>query len=193
MRMIAACALALFAESATAENLVVDDADITYSYTYQKLGSQHFCDLATFMTKAPMLVKLTAAYITDETAPKDHTLTVAYIVEAFVARKGKNSQWETVPVKVTAGRIISKIFHSDLGATKNNTDKGMGATYIIPSEGMLALFTSVVAMDGAYTLAVEFENRSNLIFNVRPTEQILDASTKWTECSIAIMENRTPR
>ena len=47
------------------------------------------------MAKAPMVIKLTAAFVTDEAKPKDRNLTVAYIVEAFVVGAGKNSQLES--------------------------------------------------------------------------------------------------
>jgi len=81
---------------------------------------------------------------------------------------------------------------SDLHASKN-VDKDLGASYNINSEGALALFTSVVSVVGEYELAVEFENNSSLVVKVKPTPEILDASGKWNECSIAIMEHRSPQ
>jgi hypothetical protein len=192
VRIVAACALAFFATSAVAENLVVDDARIQYTYSFDVRGPLHFCDLATTMAKAPMVIKLTAAFITDDTKPKDKDLTVAYIVEAFVvgAPKGSNNL-ESKQIKVVAGRIISDIFNSDLHAVRN-VDKDLGASYTIPSEGSLALFSNVLTIRGAYTLAVDFENNSSLIVNVRPTPDIFSPSEKWNKCSIAIMQHRSP-
>jgi hypothetical protein len=46
------------------------------------------------MAKAPMVIKLTAAYVTDDARPKDQDIRVAYIVEAFVIGPGKNSKPE---------------------------------------------------------------------------------------------------
>lgn len=193
MRIIAACVLAFFATSAVAENLVIDDARVQYTYSFDTRGPLHFCDLATTMAKAPMVIKLTAAFITDDTKPKDKDLTVAYIVEAFVvgAPKGSN-KLESKQIKVVAGRIISDIFNSDLHAVRN-VDKDLGASYTIPSEGSLALFTNVLTIRGAYTLAVDFENNSSLIVNVTPTPEIFGPSEKWNLCSIAIMEHRPPQ
>jgi hypothetical protein len=94
VRIIAACALAFFATSAVAENLVIDDASVQYGYSFETLGSQHFCDFTTVMAKAPMVIKLTAAYVTDDARPKDQDIRVAYIVEAFVIGPGKNSKPE---------------------------------------------------------------------------------------------------
>ena len=115
MRIIAACAIAVFATSAVAENLVMDDARIQYSYTYETLGSRHSCNFATVMGKAPMVIKLTAALITDDAKPKDQDITTMYVVEAFVvgAPKGSN-KLEPKQIKVVGGRIISDIFNSDL-------------------------------------------------------------------------------
>jgi hypothetical protein len=62
----------------------MDDARIQYTYSFSTLGPRHFCDFATTMAKAPLVVKLTAAFVTDDTKPKDQDVTVAYIVEAFV-------------------------------------------------------------------------------------------------------------
>ena len=184
---------ALLTENAVAENIVINNPNIQYNYTHQTLGSLNFCDFATVVAKAPFVIKLTAAFVTDDTKPKNENLTVAYMVEAFLVRVGKNnSKLESAPIKVTAGRIISDSFHSDLMTTKN-IDKGLGASYTITSEGSLALFTSVVTVRGEYSLAVELENRANLIVNVRPTPKILEASEKWNECGLAIMEHRTPQ
>jgi hypothetical protein len=191
MRILAACVFALFATCAVAENLVLKDARIQYIYTSNTLGSRHFCDLATTMSKVPMVIKLTAAFVTDDAKPEDNNLTVAYIVEAFVIGPGKNGKLEPHEVKVVAGRIISDIFNSDLHATKN-VDKDLGASYNIPSEGSLSLFMNVMTIRGAYQLAVDFENNSSLIVDVKPTPQILDAGEKWNKCSIALMEHRTP-
>jgi hypothetical protein len=194
VRIIAACVLGFLTTGARAESpVIVADARTQYSFTYETRGSLHFCDLATVMAKAPMLIKLTAAFITDDTKPKDHDLTVAYIVEAFVvgAAKGSN-KLEPKQVKVVRGRIISNIFNSDLHASKN-VDKDLGASYNINSEGALALFTSVISVVGEYELAVELENNSSLVVKVKPTPEILDASGKWNECSIAIMEHRLPQ
>jgi len=94
VRIIAACALAFFATSAVAENLVIDDASVQYGYSFETLGSQHFCDFTTVMAKAPMVIKLTAAYVTDDAKPKDQDIRVAYIVEAFIIGPGKNSKPE---------------------------------------------------------------------------------------------------
>jgi hypothetical protein len=91
-----------------------------------------------------------------------------------------------------AGRIVSDIFDSDLHATKN-VDKGFGASYIIPSEGALALFTNLLTMHGAYTLVVELENNTSLTINVKPTSEMLEPSLKWTKCAIAISRHRKPQ
>jgi len=192
VRIIAACAIAFFATSATAENLVINDARVQYTYWTDTRGPLHFCDLATTMIKAPMVVKLTAAFITDDTKPKDKDLTVAYIVEAFVVGAPKGSdKLESKEIKVVAGRIISDIFNSDLHAVRN-VDKGLGASYTIPSEGSLALFENVLTIRGAYTLAVDFQNNASLIVNVKPTPEIFGPSEKWNKCSIAIMQHQPP-
>ena len=119
MRIIAACAFAFFTTGAVAENLVIDKPRVQYTYAHQARGAQHFCTLATVMALPPMVVKLTAAYVTDDKKPKDHDLTVAYIVEGFVVGAAKNSQLEFKQIKVAAGRIISDLFNSDLHASKN--------------------------------------------------------------------------
>jgi hypothetical protein len=62
--------------------------------------------------------------------PENQDLTISYIVEAFVAHWGKNSELESKQVKV-AGRIISDIFHSDLHVSKN-VDRDLGASYNTP-------------------------------------------------------------
>jgi hypothetical protein len=193
MRIIAACAaLAFFATGAMAENIVIDDPRIQYNYSFETLGSRHFCDFATVVAKAPMVIKLTAAFITDDAKPKNQDLTVAYIVEAFVAGVGKNSQLESKQVKVITGRIISDIFHSDLHASKN-VDKDLGASYNITSEGSFALFTGLMTTGGPYILSVEFKDHSTITVNVKPTPEIFDASEKWNQCGIAIMEHQPPR
>ncbi len=190
MRIIAACAFAFFATEAMAESIVIDDARVQYAYSFETRGPLHFCDLATTLIKAPMVVKLTAAFVTDGTKPKDNDLTVAYIVEAFAVGTPKGSaKIEPHQVKVVAGRIISSIFNTGLNAVKN-TDNGLGASYNITSEGSLALFTNVLTIQGDYTLGVDFEKNSSLIFNVKPTPEIFDASDKWNKCSIALMEHR---
>ena len=192
VRIIAACTLALLGTGARAESPVINDASIYYSYTYNILRSRHYCDLATVIAKAPMLIKLTAAFITDDTKPKDNNLTVAYIVEAFVVSTAKtSSKPEPKPVKVVSGRIISSTFNSDLHASKN-IDHDLGASYNVTSEGALALFTSVISVVGQYKLAVEFENNSSVVVNVKPTPESYGASEKWNKCNIAIMEHREP-
>src|SRR5947209_3967912 len=193
MRIIAACMVALFATSAVAENLVIDNARGQYTYSYHARGPLHFCDLATTIANAPIVIKLTAAFITDDTKPKDRDLSVMYLVEAFLVRAPKGSnKLESKQVKVVAGRIVSDIFNSDLHASKN-VDKDMGASYAITSEGSLALFTNVLTIRGAYTLAIELENNSSLTVNVKPTPEISDPSEKWNKCSIAMMEHRPPQ
>jgi hypothetical protein len=193
VRVSAACALSFLSIGARAESpTIVSDARINYSFTQETRGSLHFCDLATVMAKAPMLIKLTAAFITDDTKPKDNDLTVAYIVEAFIvgAAKGSN-KLEPHQVKVVSGRIISDIFHTDLHASKNSA-KDLGATYNITSEGSLALFMNVISITGKYRVAVELERNTSLVFDVKPTPEIFDAGEKWNKCSIAIMEHRQP-
>jgi hypothetical protein len=78
------CVLAFFGTSAIAEGPIWDDAITRYTYTFETLGSQHVCNLTTVMTKAPRVIKLTAAFIYDDKKQKGQDLTVAYIVEAFV-------------------------------------------------------------------------------------------------------------
>jgi hypothetical protein len=193
VRIIAACALALAATSAVAENLVLNDPIVHYGYTFETRGSLHFCDFSTAITKPPlpMFIKLTAAFVTDDRKPKDNDLTVAYIVEASVVRAFKPSL-DTKDIKVVAGRIVSDIFNSDLQATKN-VDKDLGASYNIPSEGALALFTNLLTMHGAYTLVVELENNASLTINIKPTSEMLEPSEKWMKCNVAIMEHRKPQ
>jgi hypothetical protein len=190
VRIIAACALGFFATSAVAENLVLNDPIIHYGYTFETRGSLHFCDFSTAMVKPPLplFIKLTAAFITDDKKPRDHDTTVMYIVEAAADVK---PSLETKDIKVLAGRIISDIFHSDLMATKN-TDKDLGASYTISSEGPLALFMSTIRL-GKYSLAVDFENNASLIVNVKPTPDIFEPSEKWNKCSIAIMQHQQPK
>ena len=191
MRLITASVLALFTTSAIAENVVMDDPSIKYVYTYETLGSLHFCDLATVIAKVPLAIKLTSAFITDDAKPKNQDVTVVYLVDAFVVGVGKNLQLESKQIKVVAGRISSDAFHSDLHAMKN-IDRALGASYTIRSEGSVGLFTNLM-LRGAYALAVEFENSPSLTVDVRPTAEILDASEKWTKCSLAIMEHRPPQ
>jgi hypothetical protein len=188
---LAASVLALFATSAIAENVIMDDPSIKYVYTYETLGSRHFCDLATVIAKAPLAIKLTSAFVTDDAKPKTQDVTVVYIVDAFIVDVGKNSQLEFKQVKVVAGRIISDVFRSDLHAMKN-LDGDLGASYTIRSEGSVGLFTNLM-LRGAYALAVEFENSPTLTVDVRPTAEIFDPSDKWTRCSIAIMQHRPPQ
>jgi hypothetical protein len=188
------CALTFLSMGAKAESpTIVADARINYSFTQETRGSLHFCDLATVMAKAPMLIKLTAAFITDDTKPKDNDLTVAYIVEAFIVGAAKgSSKLEPHQVKVVSGRIISDIFHTDLHASKNSAND-LGATYNITSEGSLALFMNVISITGKYRVAVELERNTSLVFDVKPTPEIFDAGEKWNKCSIAIMEQRPPQ
>ena len=72
MRIIAICALVFLATGARAESpAIITSAQTHYSYTYETRGSLHFCDLATVIARAPMVIKLTAAFVTDDTKPKD--------------------------------------------------------------------------------------------------------------------------
>jgi hypothetical protein len=190
VRIIAACTLALLATSVGAENLVVDNPLIKYEYTFGTVKSLHFCDLSTFITKPPLRIKLTAALVTDDAQPKDKDFRVSYNVEAFAMRAAENAPLETMPIKVDTARIISDVFDTDLHSTKN-VDNSLGASYIITSEGSLALFTNLMTR-GAYTLYVEFQNNSSLTVDVKPTGEIVDASTKWTKCSVAIMQRQKP-
>lgn len=167
MRIVVAFAIAFFSSVAAAENTVLDNPSIQYNYSFDTRGPLHFCDFSTVMAKAPMVFKLTAAYITDDTKPKNNNVNVMYIVEAFVVRAGNNLQLESKPVKVVAGRIKSDIFDTDLHAYKN-IDKDLGASYQINSEGSLALFTNLLTIRGAYVLSVEFENHSFVTVNVKP-------------------------
>jgi hypothetical protein len=191
MRILAAIAFGLPVTCAGAETLLLDDMRVQYSYAFETLGSRHFCDFVTTMSKAPMVIKLTAAFITDDTKPRSQDLTVAYIVEAFVVGPGKDGKLGPHQVKVVAGRITSDIFNSDLHATKS-VDKDLGASYIIPSEGSLALFTNVLTLRGAYQLAVDLPNTSSLIVDVKPTSQILEVAEKWDKCGIALMRHQRP-
>jgi hypothetical protein len=191
VRIIIACALAFVTTAALAEHPAVE-VHAKYNYSYETRGSLHFCDLATVLASAPIVVKLTAAVITDDTKPKDKDFTVAYIVEAFVVSISKTSRKpEPRQVKVVSGKIMSETFYTDLQASKN-VDAGLGASYNINSEGAFALFSSVITVTGKYRLAVEFENNESLILDVRPTPEIYDAATMWNECIIAIMEHRAP-
>lgn len=186
---MAACALAFFATTAVAEKTVIDDPVIQYSYTYNTIGSQHFCDLATVMwimwKKVPMEIKLTAAFILDDTKPKDKNLSVMYVVEALDARAKKN-------VKVIGSRIISDVFDSNLNASKLIDNQG-AAAYAITAEGSLALFENLMTAPRAYALAIEFENNANLTINVKPTPEFFGPSAKWLECSVAITKDRPPQ
>ena len=101
MRIAAACALAFFATSAVAD----DDLPIQYDYTFQTIKPLHFCDFHTTIVHVPMLIKLTAAIISDDTKAADHSTRVMYMVEAFVAVPGKQTQFDLKEVKVVTGRI----------------------------------------------------------------------------------------
>ncbi len=194
MRILAACVLALFATCALAQKLVLDDAQIQYSYAYNTPGTMHLCELITTISKAPMVIKLSAALGSDDAKPKDRDLKVVYIVEAFIVGPGKNGNLEPRQVKVVGGRIISDVFNSDLHATKNVDN--LDASYTIPLEGSLdqfSRFTRVLMFSSAYQLAVDFENNSSLIVNVRGTPQLLDAGQKWNKCNLALMEHRPPQ
>jgi hypothetical protein len=132
------------------------------------------------MTKAPRVIKLTAAFIYDDKKLKGQDLTVAYIVEAFV--RDVKASLDTKQVKVVAGRIISDIFNSDLHATKN-IDKDLGASYNVSYGGSRAsLLTNLMTTRSAYTLVVEFENNSSLTVNVKPTPESSGPSEKWMSC-----------
>jgi hypothetical protein len=188
--IVAACVLAFFGTSAIAESPIWDDAITQYTYTFETLGSQHVCNLATVMTKAPRVIKLTAAFIYDDKKPKGQDLTVAYIVEAFV--RDVKTSLDTKQVKVVAGRIISDIFNSDLHATKN-IDKDLGASYNVSSGGSRAsLLTNLMTTRSAYTLVVEFENNSSLTVNVKPTPEISGPSEKWMNCLAAFLQHQRP-
>ena len=115
----------------------------------------------------------------------------ARVVQSLSCRLSYSEGRGSKQVKVVAGRIISDAFHSDLHAMKN-IDGALGASYTIRSEGSVGLFTSLM-LRGAYALAVEFESSPGLTVDVRPTAEILEASEKWTKCSIAIMEHRPPQ
>ena len=188
--IVAACVLGFFGTSAIAESPIWDDAIIQYTYTFETLGSQHVCNLATVMTKVPRVIKLTAAFIYDDKKPKGQDLTVTYIVEAFV-RDVKTSR-DTKQVRVVAGRIISDIFNSDLHATKN-IDKDLGASYNVSYGGSRAsLLTNLMTTRSAYTLVVEFENNSSLTVNVKPTPEISGPSEKWMNCLAAFLQHQSP-
>jgi hypothetical protein len=190
MRITAACALAFFATSAVAD----DDSDIQYSYSFQTIKHLHFCDFHTTIIHVPMLIKLTAAIIGDDTKPTDHKIRVMYIVEAFVAIPGKQTQFDLKEVKVLSGRIISNVFNTDLMASKNDDNRpSLGASYSITSEGSLALFYNLMAQNGAYTLAVELENQPMFGLDVKPTPKMNNPVTKWLECSIALSRNKLPQ
>lgn len=188
MRIIGACILSLLATAAAAENLSVDRPNITYQYTTEKLGSLHFCDLATWIIKSPVAIKLTAAFVSDDKKPKNHDITVAYMVELFGVAVSKDEPPKLMPAKVVAGRIISDVFNSDLHATKN-VDRDTGASYAIPSEGSIALFMNIM-MRGEYSLYVEAASGDTLTVAVKPTPDLLNANEKWTKCSIALAEHR---
>jgi hypothetical protein len=61
------------------------------------------------------------------------------------------------------------------------------------SNSIIALFTNVLTIRGEYKLAVEFENDTSLIVNVKPTPEIFKPAEKWNLCSIAIIEYRPPQ
>jgi hypothetical protein len=193
--LLLGAALALTVTAAGAKSIVIDDADIQHSYDFVTRGPLHFCQFVTTIVKAPIVIKFTAAFITDDAKPKDHELTVAYIVEAFAARLDKNRKLETKQLKVENGRIISDVFRSDPYASKNveASRAGLGATYTIPSEGSVALFMNTLAADRNYTLAVDLENNTTMVATVRPTADLLATSLRWHECGSAIMEHRPPK
>lgn len=178
----------LLPTSAVAENLVVDNPLIKYQYTFQTLKSQHYCDLATFIIKPPLGIKLTAAFVTDDAQPKDKDLRVSYIVEVSAASGRENAP--LTQVKVVAARIVSDSFNTDLHSTKL-VDTGPVAIYSITSDYSLQLFTSLM-LTGAYKLYVELQNNASLTVDVEPTADILDAYGKWTKCSIAVMQHQKP-
>jgi hypothetical protein len=190
LTFVAALIASLIA-SAAAEDTAIDDATIQYKYTFETIKSANFCDLATFLIKAPLIVKLTVAHIADFTRPEGKEHWVTYIVEAFAAVPApkKTSPFERKELRVANGRIISDIFHSDLHAHKN---VNQGASYNIISEGEFALFTALVGK-GLYTLDVELENHNHFIFNVTPTPELFKVYEKWALCEIALMKRRTPK
>ena len=188
-RIAAACALAFFATSA-----VADDDDVQYSYTFQTIKRLHFCDFNTMIVHVPMMIKLTAAVIGDDTKPADHNVRVMYMVEAFVAVPGKQTQFDLKEVKVLSGRIISNVFNTDLMASKNDDNRpSLGASYSITTEGSLALFYNLMAQNGTYTLSVELENQPILGLDVKPTPKMDDPVMKWLKCSIAVSRNKLPQ
>jgi hypothetical protein len=162
-------ALALAAGSANANDLTIDDARVQYNYSQEVRGPLHFCDLSTTISKAPIIVKLTSPFVTDDGKPKESDLSVGYIVEAFVV-SGK-IPGDVKQIRVLAGRINSDVFHTDLHATKGK-DSTLGASYLIPSEGSLSLFLATMTR-GKFALVVDLENQSSLRLNVlehRPVE-----------------------
>lgn len=191
MRIIAACILAFFAASAVAESLVIDDANIRSIYSFNERGPLHFCHFTTTMAKAPMVIKLTALFITDDAKPKDKNLTVGYGVDAILVG-APNASNKLEQIKVISGKIISDTFNSDVHASKN-VDDGLSASYNITSPDSLALFLDLLTIRGAYKLAVEFENNPGLIVNVKPTPETFNAGEKWNLCGVAIMEHRPPQ
>jgi hypothetical protein len=190
LTFVAALIVCLIA-SAAADDSVIDDATVQYKYTFRTIKSAHFCDLATFLIKAPLTVKLTVAHIGDFTRPEGEGHWVTYMVEAFAAVSApkKTPPFETRELTVVNGRIISDIFHSDLSAHK---DVNGSPTYFITSEGNLALFTALVGK-GLYALDVELDNHNHFIFNVTPTSELFKNFEKWSLCVIALTERRTPK
>jgi hypothetical protein len=186
LALIYGATLVCWVGGALADDLTIDDARVQYGFTQEVRGPLHFCDLVTSISKAPIVVKLTSAFITDDGKPKENDLSVAYIVEAFVVT-GK-SPADVKQVRVLAGRINSDIFHTDLNATKGKVST-LGASYLIPSEGSLSLFLATMTR-GKFALVVELENQSTVTLNVRPSPEIFDPTEKWSKCSIAIMEHR---
>jgi hypothetical protein len=73
-----------------------------------------------------------------------------------------------------------------------NVDRGLGASYMVPFAS-LPSFTSELSVRGDYTLVVEPENRPSLIFNVHHTPEFSDATLKWNECVVAILQHRLPQ
>jgi hypothetical protein len=85
LTFVAALIACLIASAAADDSVVIEDATVQYKYTFRTIKSAHFCDLATFLIKAPLSIKFTVAHIVDFTRPKGKEHWVMYTVEAFAA------------------------------------------------------------------------------------------------------------
>lgn len=183
LAMVAALGNSAVAETATK---VLSDPAIQYAFSKNKLKNQQFCDFTISISEVPLLIKLTAAFIINDRKPKEK-VGVAYIVEGFVLQSYTGKPADDIQqVKVTSGRIVSDVFHTDFHAVKGK-DSTLGASYLITTEGSLALFVSALTR-GNFDLVVDFEDRPSILVHLQSSHESFDPSQKWMQCSVDKMK-----